>query len=214
MPALLEPKHFPPVNLSDETTQKDLFSSVMEEIEGLTSKPEHLDAVKVNLIASPVGPLLIGVHEKTIRFVHFTQMERLAEQLMRLQQQLGKPLRHATHQLHEQLEAELEEYFAKKRQVFSLPIKPIGTAFQLRVWQGLQKIPYGTTWSYEQLATEIGQPTASRAVGLANGANPLAILIPCHRVVNKNGQLGGYGGGIWRKQILLDLEKSSDVRAV
>ena len=208
MSALLVSKHLAPVTLPDETAQHDLFSSVMEEIEGLNSKTEHLDAVKVNLTSSPVGPLLIGVQEKCIRFVHFTQMERLAEQLMRLQQQLGKPFRHATHQLHEQLEAELEEYFARKRQAFSLPLKPIGTAFQMRVWQGLQKIPYGKTWSYEQLAIEIGQPTASRAVGLANGANPLSILIPCHRVVNKNGQMGGYGGGIWRKQILLDVEKT------
>lgn len=207
MSALLVSKHLAPVDLPDETSQHDLFSSVMEEIEGLTNKSEHLDAVKVNLIASPVGPLLIGVQEKCIRFVQFAQMERLAEQVMRLQQQLGKPFRHATHQLHEQLEAELEEYFDRKRQAFSLPLKPIGTAFQMRVWQGLQKIPYGKTWCYEQLATEIGQPTASRAVGLANGANPIAILIPCHRVVNKNGQMGGYGGGIWRKQILLDVEK-------
>ncbi|HQR07372.1 MAG TPA: methylated-DNA--[protein]-cysteine S-methyltransferase, partial [Gemmatales bacterium] len=165
------------------------------------------DSVKVSLSSTPVGPLLIGVHEKAILFLHFTQMERLAKQVMRLQQQAGKPFRHATHQLHEQLAAELEEYFAGKRQTFSLPLKPVGTRFQMRVWQGLQKIPYGTTLSYEQLAIEIGQPTASRAVGLANGANPLSILIPCHRVVNKNGQLGGYGGGIWRKQILLDVEK-------
>jgi AraC family transcriptional regulator, regulatory protein of adaptative response / methylated-DNA-[protein]-cysteine methyltransferase len=207
MSALLVSKSLAPVDLPDETSQHDLFSTVMEEIEGLTSKTEHLDALKVNLTASPVGPLLIGVQEKCIRFVHFAQMERLAEQIMRLQQQLGKPFRHATHQLHEQLEAELEEYFAATRQTFSLPLKPVGTAFQMRVWQALHKIPYGTTWSYEQLAAAIGQPTASRAVGLANGANPLAILIPCHRVVNKNGQMGGYGGGIWRKQILLEVEK-------
>lgn len=201
--------HRASTDLPDEASKHNLFSAVMEEIAGLSSKSEQLDPVKVNLLTSPVGPLLIGVHEKAIRFVHFTQMERLAEQLMRLQQQMGKPFRHATHQLHEQLEAELEEYFDRKRKSFSLPLKPIGTAFQMRTWQGLQMIPYGTTWSYEQLASEIGQPTASRAVGLANGANPLAILIPCHRVVNKNGQIGGYGGGIWRKQILLDVEKTA-----
>ena len=206
MPATIIPSRTP-IDLPDESSQHDLFSAVMEEIAGLSSKSEQLDAVKINLFSSPVGPLLIGVHEKSIRFVHFTQMERLAEQLMRLQQQMGKPFRHATHQLHEQLEAELEEYFDRKRRSFSLPMKPLGTTFQMRTWQGLQKIPYGTTWSYEQLATEIGQPTAARAVGLANGANPLAILIPCHRVVNKNGQIGGYGGGVWRKQILLEVEK-------
>ncbi|MFT3880266.1 MAG: methylated-DNA--[protein]-cysteine S-methyltransferase [Gemmatales bacterium] len=197
----------PPATTVNEANHLDLFSTIMEEIELLHPRNELHDAVKVSLISSPVGPLLIGVHEKAIRFLHFTQMERLAEQVMRLQQQMGKPFRHATHQLHEQLETELEEYFAGKRQTFSLPMKPVGTMFQMKVWQGLQKIPYGQTWSYEQLAIEIGQPTASRAVGLANGANPLSILIPCHRVVNKNGQLGGYGGGLWRKQILLDVEK-------
>lgn len=207
MPALLDHKQNAPVSSGVEANHFDLFSTVMEEIELLHPRNEHLDAVKVTLIPSPVGPLLIGVHEKAIRFLYFTQMERLAEQVMRLQQHGGKPFRNAIHPLHEQLEAELEEYFAGKRQRFSLPMKPVGTSFQMKVWKGLQKIPYGQTWSYEQLAIEIGQPTASRAVGLANGANPLSILIPCHRVVNKNGQLGGYGGGLWRKQILLDVEK-------
>ncbi len=207
MPALLDKKPNVPVSSGDESNHFDLFSTVMEEMELLHPRNEHHDAVKVSLIPSPVGPLMIGVHEKAIRFLYFTQMERLAEQVMRLQQHGGKPFRHANHQLHDQLEAELEEYFAGKRQTFSLPLKPIGTTFQLKVWQGLLKIPYGQTWSYEQLAIETGQPSASRAVGLANGANPLSIIIPCHRVVNKNGQLGGYGGGIWRKQILLDVEK-------
>jgi len=207
MPALLDSRRQTTLEPAEQTTHLDIFSSIMEEMEVLNRKNGQLDAVKVNLISSPVGPLLLGVHDKAIRFVHFTQMDRLAEQLMRLQQQFGKPFRNATHPLHEQLEAELEEYFNKQRQVFTLPMKPSGTAFQMRVWQGLQKIPYGQTWSYEQLANEVGQPTASRAVGLANGANPIAIVIPCHRVINKNGQIGGYGGGLWRKQILLDVEK-------
>jgi O-6-methylguanine DNA methyltransferase len=197
-----------PVQNHDLENHADLFASVMEGIESLTQQPGHLDAVKVNLTPSPVGPLLIGVHENCIRFVHFGQMERLAEQLMRLQHQLSKPFRQASHQLHDQLEEELDEYFDRKREAFTVPLKPVGTEFQLRVWQGLQQIPYGQTWNYEQLATHIGQPTASRAVGLANGANPISILIPCHRVVNKNGQIGGYGGGTWRKQILLDVEQN------
>lgn len=104
---------------------------------------------------------------------------------------------------------QLREYFAGLRQDFDLPLAPAGTAFQQRVWRALQEIPYGTVVSYADIARRIGQPTASRAVGAANGANPLPIVIPCHRVVASSGQLGGYGGGLDRKQLLLDLEKSA-----
>jgi AraC family transcriptional regulator of adaptative response/methylated-DNA-[protein]-cysteine methyltransferase len=89
---------------------------------------------------------------------------------------------------------------------FSVPLVCPGTAFQRRVWEQLLAIPYGQTRSYEQLAVAVGHPKAVRAVGRANGLNRIAILIPCHRVVNKNGELGGYGGGLRRKQVLLDLE--------
>ncbi len=82
-----------------------------------------------------------------------------------------------------------------------------GTPFQVSVWKGLLRIPYGKTTSYEQLARRVGRSGAQRAVGTANGRNPIAIVIPCHRVVNKSGRLGGYGGGLWRKQFLLDLEQ-------
>ena len=102
---------------------------------------------------------------------------------------------------------QLAEYFAGSRQDFDLPLRPQGTAFQQTVWQALLDIPYGTTESYGELARRIGQPTASRAVGLANGRNPISIVIPCHRVVGANGSLTGYGGGIERKRTLLDLEQ-------
>ena len=104
---------------------------------------------------------------------------------------------------------QLDEYFAEKRQAFhfeSLAIQPEGTAFQKRVWQELCHIPYGETISYGELARRIGQPTASRAVGLANGRNPISILIPCHRVIGTNGKLVGYGGGLDRKRKLLEIE--------
>lgn len=105
---------------------------------------------------------------------------------------------------------QLGEYFAGERRDFDLPLGPVGTAFQLSVWAGLRTIPYGTTWSYAQLAAAIGKgPLASRAVGLANGANPLSIVVPCHRVIGANGNLTGFGGGIERKRWLLDLESPS-----
>ncbi len=102
---------------------------------------------------------------------------------------------------------QLGEYFAGDRQVFDLPLAPAGTQFQQRVWQALALIPYGSTWSYRRLAEEVGSPGASRAVGLANGRNPISIVVPCHRVIGADGSLTGYGGGVARKRVLLDLER-------
>ena len=105
--------------------------------------------------------------------------------------------------------AQLEEYFAGRRTVFSVDIDRDavgGTAFQRRVWKALEEIPFGVTISYGELARRINQPAAVRAVGLANGRNPLSIIVPCHRVIGSNGKLTGYGGGMERKQWLLDLE--------
>jgi methylated-DNA-[protein]-cysteine S-methyltransferase len=104
-------------------------------------------------------------------------------------------------------ERQLTEYFAGTRTEFDLPLAMGGTAFQQRVWAGLREIPYGETISYGELARRLGQPTASRAVGLANGRNPVSIIVPCHRVVGSNGRLVGYGGGLDRKLHLLDLER-------
>jgi len=101
---------------------------------------------------------------------------------------------------------QLQEYFAGDRTDFDLPLRPLGTAFQRQVWAALQTIPYGEVRSYGQIAAQIGRPGASRAVGLANGRNPIAVIVPCHRVVGASGSLTGYGGGLPRKRLLLDLE--------
>jgi len=102
---------------------------------------------------------------------------------------------------------ELEAYFAGKRERFDLPLAPQGTAFQKRVWKKLVSITYGKTVSYSELARRIGRPDAFRAVGAANGQNPISVIIPCHRVLGKNGDLTGYGGGLDRKRRLLELER-------
>ena len=107
-----------------------------------------------------------------------------------------------------QVKAQLTAYFAGELQAFDLPIKPRGTDFQQKVWQRLVNIPYGETRSYGQIAREIGQPGASRAVGQANNRNPIAIVVPCHRVVGASGSMTGYGGGLPRKEALLELEKT------
>lgn len=101
---------------------------------------------------------------------------------------------------------QLEEYFAKKRTAFDLPLLPEGTEFQHTIWNLLQKIPFGKTTSYAALAREYGDIKAIRAVGLANGKNPIGIIIPCHRVIGSDGDLVGYAGGLWRKKWLLELE--------
>lgn len=104
---------------------------------------------------------------------------------------------------------QLTEYFTGKRQHFSLELAPNGTTFQQRVWQELRNIPYGQTTSYGEIAARLGNPKACRAVGMANGKNPIPIIVPCHRVIGKDGSLTGFGGGLEIKQHLLDLEKKA-----
>src|SRR6185436_11412222 len=108
----------------------------------------------------------------------------------------------------EQLHGELARYFAGSSRSFSVPLTYPGTPFQRQVWEQLLAIPYGETRSYEELAAAVGSPKAVRAVGRANGLNRISILIPCHRVINKDSRLGGYGGGLGRKQYLLNLEQA------
>jgi methylated-DNA-[protein]-cysteine S-methyltransferase len=107
------------------------------------------------------------------------------------------------------LRTQLDEYFAGERRQFDVPLKLPGTPFQMRVWQELVRIPFGETITYAQLAQRLGIPTASRAVGHANGRNPVSIIVPCHRVIGANGKLTGYAGGIDKKQWLLDWERAT-----
>jgi len=108
--------------------------------------------------------------------------------------------------------AQLEEYFAGDRKEFTVPLAPSGTPFQLAVWTQLTKIPYGSTTSYGDIARALGKrPVAARAVGLANGANPISVIVPCHRVIGSDGSLTGYGGGLERKELLLRLEGAGPV---
>lgn len=104
---------------------------------------------------------------------------------------------------------QLEQYFAGERTAFDVDVELVGTPFQRRVWSALREIPYGETISYGELARRIEQPSAVRAVGLANGRNPVSVIVPCHRVIGANGTLTGYGGGVERKRLLLDLERQA-----
>ena len=115
------------------------------------------------------------------------------------------------HPILQQAVAEFDEYFAGKRQQFDVPTAAQGTDFQKQVWGMLKQIPFGETWSYQDLAIAIDNPKAVRAVGLANGKNPISIIVPCHRVIGKNGKLTGYAGGVDRKQKLLSLERPDEL---
>lgn len=159
------------------------------------------------IIRSPLGPLVTGVIANEVCFLEFDDPDRLETQWLMLQRLFNCPVLPGEQPLHHTVREQLDQYFSGDRQVFSLPLAYPGSDFQQRVWRSLLQIPYGSTRSYEEISRQIGAPRAVRAVGTANGRNRLAILIPCHRVVNKDGKLGGYGGGLWRKQWLLDLEQ-------
>jgi AraC family transcriptional regulator of adaptative response/methylated-DNA-[protein]-cysteine methyltransferase len=165
------------------------------------------DAVALDWIPSPVGPLVAGATSEGVCLLEFSDRRMLEAQLATLKRRLGVPLVPGRNRWLDALRTQLREYFAGERRQFELPLVIRGTPFQERAWQALLTIPYGDTWSYRDLAERIGQPGATRAVGTANGMNRIAIVIPCHRVVNADGRLGGYGGGVWRKQLLLDLER-------
>ena len=150
------------------------------------------------LVSSPVGKLLLAGSEDALERLHFLRGSKAAEPEAEWVEN-GKAFREAARQL--------ESYFAGKLRDFRLELKPSGTPFQLAVWRELREIPYGRTISYGELARRLGQPGAARAVGLANGANPIAIIVPCHRVIGANGKLTGFGGGLDVKEKLLALER-------
>ncbi|HSS63119.1 MAG TPA: methylated-DNA--[protein]-cysteine S-methyltransferase [Gammaproteobacteria bacterium] len=168
------------------------------------------DCVLVSWLRSPVGPLVAGATGEGICLLEFTDRRSLETEFATVKQLLAAPIIPGSNEHLETLRVELADYFAGLLRTFSVPLVYPGTLFQRQVWEKLLAIPYGETRSYEQLAVAVGKPRAVRAVGRANGSNRMAILVPCHRVVNKNGGLGGYGGGLWRKQYLLDLEYSAE----
>ena len=165
------------------------------------------DAVAIQWVASPVGPLLIGATDTTLQCLEFSSTEELEERLTRLRKHMHRPLVRRDNAILDRLREQLVEYFAGSRRDFDIPLEFHGSDFQERVWAALRTIPYGETCSYGAIAKQLGDAGAMRAVGGANGMNPIAIVIPCHRVVNASGDLGGFGGGSLRKRILLDLER-------
>jgi methylated-DNA-[protein]-cysteine S-methyltransferase len=147
----------------------------------------------MHAVDTPIGTLWLGGDELGLTHVSFD----------------GAPGLPCSRELARTAHAQLDAYFAGELEHFELPLAPRGTAFQRRVWHQVAAIPYGATASYSEIAAAVGRPTACRAVGAANGRNPLAIVVPCHRVVGAAGALTGYGGGLARKRGLLDLERAA-----
>lgn len=170
------------------------------------------DPILLDWVPSPVGPLVLGASQDGLCLLEFGDRRRLQSQLADLARRLGARLVPGRNRCLDAARRQLAEYFGGERRTFDLPLDIRGTPFEERVWRALLEIPYGETRSYRDIAIRVGAPSAARAVGAANGRNRIAIVIPCHRVVNADGRLGGYGGGLWRKQRLLDLERGPPPR--
>ncbi|PJK00733.1 cysteine methyltransferase [Lysobacteraceae bacterium NML91-0213] len=149
-------------------------------------------------VDSPVGPLLVAASDAGLHAIAFPENRHPIR--------MGDDWTPGDHPLIDEARRQLAAYFAGTRRVFDLPLAPHGTTFQRAVWQALADIPYGSTASYAQLAARVGRPAAARAVGAANGRNPLPIVLPCHRVIGAGGGLTGFGGGLPTKRYLLALE--------
>jgi methylated-DNA-[protein]-cysteine S-methyltransferase len=157
-----------------------------------------MSAMQFRTMESPVGPLTLAGTDG--RLMHLRMVDQTYEPSHNGWERDDTAFPDAVEQL--------EAYFAGERREFDLELDLVGTSFQRQVWEALLTIPYGETRSYGQIAEQIGSPGASRAVGLANGHNPIGIIVPCHRVIGANGSLTGYGGGLDRKRALLALEQS------
>jgi AraC family transcriptional regulator of adaptative response/methylated-DNA-[protein]-cysteine methyltransferase len=164
--------------------------------------------LRADTVGSPLGTILLIASDLGLCRLSFGEDESADKVLAETKHLMKLPLVPGESPVLTQTTAELHGYFAGTRRDFSVPLDVPGTEFQRRVWNGLRAIPYGSVRSYAELAAEIGCPNGQRAVGMANGANRIAIIIPCHRAVNTGGALGGFSGGLWRKRLLLELERT------
>jgi AraC family transcriptional regulator of adaptative response/methylated-DNA-[protein]-cysteine methyltransferase len=183
---------------------RDAFSKIMGEV---PSKSKQLTVLYSSWLETPLGSMLAICDEERLYLLEFVNRRGLENEITRLRKRMNAAILPERKNVIDRLEKELLEYFDGKRMKFTIPLYMLGSDFQKNVWKELIQIPVGQTLSYKELAIKLGKPTAFRAVANANGANQLSILIPCHRIINTNGELGGYGGGVARKEWLLNHEK-------
>ena len=183
------------------------FHSAFRNVTGLSPlQSRNQSIITLSQFTTPLGPMYAGASDKGLCFLEFTDRKMIDGQIEMLQQQMKARFVSGKSEILDQIEKQLEEYFSGSRRDFDIPLDVTGTDFQKKAWDALLKIPYGETRSYQQQADRIGNPKAVRAIASANAKNHIAIVIPCHRVIAKDGGLAGFGGGIWRKKFLLDLE--------
>jgi AraC family transcriptional regulator of adaptative response/methylated-DNA-[protein]-cysteine methyltransferase len=183
---------------------RDAFRSRFRQTPGNGSPRK---TVTINRIRTPLGPMIVGVSNEGVCLLEFLDRSMVETQIDRLQRKSKCSFVPGNSPLIDRLASELDQYFSNRLREFSIRLDLAGSEFQKRVWEGLRCIPYGETRSYQQQAALIGHPSATRAVARANGDNRIAIVVPCHRVIGSDGKLCGYGGGLWRKKFLLDLEQ-------
>jgi AraC family transcriptional regulator, regulatory protein of adaptative response / methylated-DNA-[protein]-cysteine methyltransferase len=184
----------------------DSFKSI---VGNAPTKSTSKQVINIIRIETPIGPMYACATVKGICMFDFTDRRMLETEFKELTKYLNAVILPGENKHFNLLRKEIEEYFEGKRKSFSVPLDAPGTDFQKRVWEELRKIPYGKTISYKTQATALKKPEAVRAVANANGHNRISIIIPCHRVIGEDGTLTGYGGGLWRKKWLLDLERKN-----
>jgi AraC family transcriptional regulator of adaptative response/methylated-DNA-[protein]-cysteine methyltransferase len=184
---------------------REAFARVFGETPGRARGTALLTAT---WIESPLGPMLAIAGDEGLELLEFVDRRALETELRELRRTLGGAIVPGDHPVLRRAAEQLREYFAGTRRAFDLPLKQRGSAFQTAVWKALCGIPYGETRSYTDMARQVGSPGAVRAIGRVNGQNQIAVVVPCHRVIRADGSLCGYGGGRWRKQWLLDHERS------
>lgn len=185
------------------------FNDSFKNVFGVSPKNSKMEKiVDLKRIETPLGTMIACANENGICMLEFSDRKALPTELKEISKHFDANIVQGENPHFKTLEKELEEYFEGKRKDFTVPLSPVGTDFQKKVWEILRTIPYGTTRSYQQQADILGNPKAVRAVANANGLNKISIIIPCHRVIGTNGRLTGYSGGIWRKQKLLELEQA------
>lgn len=170
----------------------------------------HTDQIFYRELESPLGMLIVGATGQGCCLLEFQDGGGLDKIKGRIQKRHSLEIAGSPKAVLDQLEFEVNQYFTGRLKTFSVSLDMRGTPFQMAVWRQLLDIPYGETASYGEVARAVGKPLAHRAVGRANGQNAVSIVVPCHRVVRRDGTLGGYGGGLWRKEYLLTLENRGE----
>jgi AraC family transcriptional regulator of adaptative response/methylated-DNA-[protein]-cysteine methyltransferase len=184
---------------------REAFARVFGETPGRSRATALLQAT---WIETPLGPMLAIASDAALEVLEFVDRRALETELRRLRKTLGAVVP-GDNTILRKTRAQLDEYFAGRRTSFDIPLHQRGSEFQLNVWRALREIPHGETRSYSDIARRVGSPAAVRAIGRVNGQNQIAIVVPCHRVIRADGSLCGYGGGKWRKQWLLDHERTN-----